>query len=117
MIARLESTEADFDSKLSALLAVQEEDQQAVRDSVAAISVGMVDNKATLDLNYEQDFAAAVDMNVVMTGKGRFVEIQGTGEEATFDDDELNALLGLARKGIKQLTEVQQKALGRTWPH
>lgn len=85
-------------------------------DSVAAISVGIVDGKPILDLDYEKDFAAAVDMNVVMTGSGKFVEIQGTGEEATFDDDELAALLKLARSGIKQLTKQQQLALGKQWP-
>ena len=55
-------------------------------------------------------------MNVVMTGSGRFVEIQGTGEEATFDDNELQALLRLARRGIAQLTEMQRQALGKHWP-
>ncbi|HUG66191.1 MAG TPA: ribonuclease PH, partial [Pirellulaceae bacterium] len=87
-----------------------------LRDSVAAISVGMVYGKPTLDLDYEQDFAAAVDMNVVMTGAGRFVEIQGTGEEATFSDDDLDALLKLARRGIKDLTAAQKDALGKQWP-
>lgn len=87
-----------------------------LRDSVAAISVGMVNGKPTLDLDYEQDFAAAVDMNVVMTGGGRFVEIQGTGEEATFSDDDLDALLKLARRGIKDLTTTQRDALGKQWP-
>ncbi len=85
-------------------------------DSVAAISVGIVDGKPVLDLDYEKDFAAAVDMNVVMTGKGKFVEIQGTGEEATFDDDDLAAMLKLARVGIKQLTKLQQESLGKQWP-
>ncbi len=85
-------------------------------DSVAAISVGIVDGKPLLDLDYEKDVRAAVDMNVVMTGSGRFVEIQGTGEEATFDDDELAAMLKLARAGIKQLTQIQQHALGKQWP-
>lgn len=85
-------------------------------DSVAAISVGIVDGKPILDLDYAHDVRAAVDMNVVMTGSGRFVEIQGTGEEATFDDEELAAMLKLARGGIKQLTQVQQQALGKQWP-
>ena len=87
-----------------------------LRDSVAAISVGIVKGKPTLDLDYEQDFAADVDMNVVMTGGGRFVEIQGTGEEATFGDDDLDALLKLSRRGIKQLTETQRTTLGKRWP-
>jgi ribonuclease PH len=85
-------------------------------DSVAAISVGMVEGKPTLDLDYKQDVDAEVDMNVVMTGRGRFVEIQGTGEEATFGDDDLAALLKHAKKGIVELTEIQKKALGKQWP-
>ncbi len=87
-----------------------------LRDSVAAISAGIVEGRATLDLCYEQDFAAAVDMNVVMTGGGQFVEIQGTGEEATFSDRELASLLKLARKGIAELTDIQKKTLGKQWP-
>jgi ribonuclease PH len=85
-------------------------------DSVAAISVGLVEGRAVLDLDYAEDFAAAVDMNVVMTGSGRFVEIQGTGEEATFSDEELSAMLALARRGIAELTAIQRAALGRHWP-
>ena len=87
-----------------------------LRDSVAAISVGIVDGRVLLDLDYQEDHDASVDMNVIMTGAGRFVEIQGTGEEATFDDDELTKLLGSAKSGIRQLTEIQKKALGKTWP-
>ena len=85
-------------------------------DSIAAVSVGIVGGKAVLDLDYEMDAAAAVDMNVVMTGQGRFVEIQGTGEEATFDDDDLAALLKLAKRGIGELNGLQQKAMGAAWP-
>ena len=87
-----------------------------LNDSVAAISVGIVNGKPVLDLDYEEDYAAAVDMNVVMTGKGKFIEIQGTGEEATFDEDELQSLLGLARKGISDLTEMQKTQLEANWP-
>ncbi len=89
--------------------------EHPIRDSVAAVSVGIVDGKPVLDLDYEQDFAAAVDMNVVMTGSGRFVEIQGTGEEATFDEEQLDAMLRLARRGIRQLTEIQRNAMGKQW--
>jgi len=85
-------------------------------DSVAAVSVGICDGKSTLDLDYVHDVDAEVDMNVVMTGRGRFVEIQGTGEEATFDDDQLQSLLKLARKGIQQLVAIQRQALGKHWP-
>lgn len=91
-------------------------DEHPLLDSIAAISVGIVDNKPCLDLDYEKDFAAAVDMNVVMTGSGKFIELQGTGEEATFDDDDLAAMLKLAKAGIKELTQIQQKALGKQWP-
>ena len=87
-----------------------------LRDTVAAISVGIVDGKAVSDLDYPMDFAAAVDMNVIMTGKGQFVEIQGTGEEATFSEKELGALLKLAKGSIKQLVAKQKSALGRRWP-
>lgn len=87
-----------------------------LRDSVAAISVGVVDRKPMLDLDYELDVAADVDMNIVMTGGGNFVEIQGTGEESTFTEKELQQLLKLGKAGIKELTEIQKKSLGRNWP-
>jgi ribonuclease PH len=87
-----------------------------LRDSIAAISVGIVDGVPVTDLDYPMDFAASVDMNVVMTGKGQFVEIQGTGEEATFSESELAELLKLAKKSIKELTELQKNAIGKKWP-
>ena len=87
-----------------------------LRDSIAAISVGVVDGKPVTDLDYPMDFAAAVDMNVVMTGKGQFVEIQGTGEESTFSEKELAELLKLAKKSIKELTAIQKSAVGKQWP-
>ncbi len=82
-----------------------------LRSSVAAISVGIVDGEPLLDLDYSEDVEASVDMNVVMTGDGRFIEIQGTGEEATFSEAELQKLLALARIGINRLTELQNSAL------
>lgn len=91
-------------------------DVYPLRGSVAAVSVGIVDGSPTLDLDYARDVRADVDMNVVMTGAGKFIEIQGTGEEATFDDDELAALLKLAKQGIKQLSQIQQDSLGIDWP-
>ncbi len=87
-----------------------------LRDSVAAISVGMVDGVAVADLDYPMDFAADVDMNVVMTGGGRFVEVQGTGEEATFSEQELTQLIALGRTGIAELTRKQAGAVGDAWP-
>ncbi len=78
------------------------------KDSVAAISAGIVDGKAVLDLDYVEDSGADVDANFVITGKGRLVEIQMTGEEATFSEDDLNELLGLGRFGARKLTAMQK---------
>jgi ribonuclease PH len=83
-----------------------------LKDSIAAISVGMVDGAAVLDLDYNEDSAADVDMNVVMTGSGEFVELQGTGEEATFTRAQLDEMLGLAETGIENLLAAQKTALG-----
>ena len=93
-----------------ALATIQDDlSESPLRDSVAAVSVGIVNGQPVLDLDYIEDSAASVDMNVVMTGSGRFVEIQGTGEEATFDDNDLTTLLTLARTGIKELTTLQKE--------
>ena len=80
-------------------------------DSVAAISVGVVKGTPCLDLDYIEDSGADVDMNVVMTGKGRFIEVQGTGERATFDDAEMRILLRLAKAGVQRVTKYQRKLL------
>jgi len=82
-------------------------------DSVAATSVGIVDGEAVLDLCYEEDSRAEVDMNVVMTGGGRFVEVQATAERSPFDEGQLAQLIELARRGIAQLAAAQREALGR----
>src|SRR5262245_38129355 len=84
-----------------------------IANAVAAVSVGIIAGQPLLDLNYTEDVAATVDMNIVMTAKGEFIELQGTGEEATFSDPELTAMLGLARSGIKELLALQQAAIGR----
>lgn len=81
-------------------------------DSVAAISVGIIDGTGYLDLQYEEDVRAETDMNVVVTGSGKFVEVQGTAEGAPFDRDELNTLLDLALKGTTELAKIQKNALG-----
>jgi ribonuclease PH len=81
-------------------------------DSVGAVSVGIVGGAPLLDLNYEEDSQAGVDMNVVLTGAGKFVEVQATGEKVTFDDPELAAMISLARKGIAELRELQMQAVG-----
>lgn len=82
-------------------------------DSVAAVSVGMLGGREILDLPYAEDKDADVDANIVMTGGGRFVEIQASGEEATFDSDGLAELLKLARGGIAKITELQNAAIER----
>lgn len=87
--------------------------ENPLTDSVAAVSVGMFNGQQLLDLNYIEDKDAAVDFNVVMTGKGQFVEVQGTGEEATFSQEELDALLKLARKGLQELATLQSAFLAK----
>ena len=82
-----------------------------LRDLVAATSVGVVGGTPVLDLDYAEDSSAAVDMNVVMTGTGRFVEIQGTAEQTPFDLAELQGLLALGRQGIERLVALQRQAL------
>ena len=78
---------------------------------VAATSVGLVDGVSILDLNYEEDFKASVDSNVVMTDEGEFIEVQGTAEEGAFSKPELDRILELAEGGIRQLFEIQQQAI------
>ena len=86
--------------------------EMPLKHTVAAVSCGIVDENAVLDLPYVEDVKAAVDMNIVMTGDGRFIEVQGTGEEATYTRDELDQLLALADEGIVELTKMQHAALG-----
>jgi ribonuclease PH len=98
---------------LAARLAVQKLiDAKAIAenpftDSVAAVSVGLFNETALLDLPYVEDKDAEVDFNVVMTGNGRFVEVQGNGEEATFSEEQLHELLALAKRGLKELSGLQ----------
>ena len=87
-----------------------------IKDSVAAISVGKVEGQIILDLNYEEDSRAEVDMNIVMTGRGGFVEIQGTAEAAVFSKEEMDALVRVAQKGIQELTRIQKKVLSLSPP-
>lgn len=89
-------------------------DDTPIKEGVAAISVGRTD-ELLLDLNYEEDAAAEVDMNVVMTASGRFVEVQGTGEEATFTLLEMNEMLHMAQGGIETLFKAAEDALGASW--
>ena len=83
-----------------------------VRRRVAAVSVGLIAGEARLDLDYPEDVAADVDMNVVMSSEGRFVEVQGTGEHGTFARAELDRLLHLAERGIQEIDAAQRRALG-----
>jgi ribonuclease PH len=85
--------------------------ENPVLNSIAAVSAGVVNGTVLLDLCYAEDAAAQVDMNVVMTGDGRFIEIQGTGEEYTFDDEQLAEMLKIAKKGIREITEIQKVSL------
>jgi ribonuclease PH len=87
-----------------------------VRGSVAAVSVGLLDGVELLDLNYGEDKDAEVDMNLVMTGAGQFIEVQGSGEEATFTRAQLDRLLELGQRGIAAITARQREALGAAWP-
>lgn len=82
-----------------------------IETQIGAISVGVADGTPILDLCYEEDSSAEVDANIVMTGKGEFVEIQGTGEDSTFSRAELDSMLGLAEKGISEIFEMQQALL------
>lgn len=91
-----------------------------LKDTVAAISIGMINKKFFLDLNYKEDSQADVDMNFVMTGMGGLVEVQGTAERTPFTDHDLNRMMAIARKAIAQLTQRQKKSLGKSpglWQH
>lgn len=83
-----------------------------ITDYLASVSVGVVGDRALLDLNYEEDSKAKVDMNVVMTGGGQFVEVQGTGEERPFSREELDQLLALGSEGIEKMIAMQKEILG-----
>jgi len=82
-----------------------------IKDYVAAVSVGMLEGKAALDLDYDEDSTAEVDMNVIMTGKGRYIEIQGTAEREPFDREDMNKMLYLAKEGVGDLVALQKKVL------
>ena len=96
---------------LAKLVEVQLLPSLPLRDQVAAASVGVVAGTAVLDLDYPEDSSAEVDMNVVMTGSGEFVEIQGTAEQVPFGPDRLQEMLALVRRGIEQLVALQRRAL------
>lgn len=88
--------------------------QSPLLSPVAAVSVGIVNARALLDLDYKEDVGAEVDMNLVMTAKGDFIEVQGTGEESTFTEQQLASLLALGKVGIRELAAAQESALATT---
>lgn len=94
------------------MLAFKSLTKNPLTDQVAAISAGVVKGAPVLDLNYEEDSAADVDMNLVMTGRGQFIEVQATGEKASFGDEHLASLIGLGRAGITELLALQKQAAG-----
>ncbi len=89
---------------------------EVVRESVAAVSVGLFNNGEFLDLNYSEDKDADVDLNLVMTGGGTFIEVQAGGEEATFSQPQLDRMLKLGKVGVEAITLQQRKTLGKSWP-
>lgn len=91
-------------------------EKPVITDSVAAVSVGVVDGEVVCDLDYSEDVRAEVDMNVVMTGQGAFVEVQGTAERGTFDREQLDRQLAAAQQGIEKLTTLQKETLAENWP-
>ncbi|MBI2560479.1 MAG: ribonuclease PH, partial [Planctomycetes bacterium] len=112
---RTASITGGYVALVDALRWLQEKEQIKtipITDSVAAVSVGLMEGTPILDLCYEEDVNAQVDMNIVITGSGYFVEVQGTGEEHTFTEEQLIQMLSLAKKGIKELTQIQKASLG-----
>ena len=101
---------------LAELQAVVPADRPVLKSSIAAISVGIVEGHVVMDLDYHEDSRAEVDMNVVMTGGGEFVEVQGTAEGTPFPRKLLDAQLSLAEQGIARLTAIQRETLGPEWP-
>ncbi len=101
---------------IDALATIPDLASYPLTDSVSAVSVGLIASAPMLDLCYQEDVRAEVDMNVAMTGSGKFIEVQGTGEHALFDRSQLNDLLNLAEKGCRELTQIQKDALGADWP-
>ncbi len=111
---RTASITGAFVALLDAIRYTQENriiDNQPVKNYIAAISVGIIDGKPMLDLSYEEDAAAEVDMNIVMTDSDKFIEIQGTAELNPFDNNMLQELLSLAKSGIKEIIAIQKKVL------
>ncbi len=111
---RTASVTGAYVAVMDTLAALKEQgklDKIPVLDSVAGVSVGVVDGVAVLDLDYKEDSAAEVDMNIIMTGSGKFVEVQGTAESEPFSKEQLNSIISLGESGIKELIELQKRVL------
>lgn len=111
---RTASITGSFIALTDALLWLKEKgiiEKLPLKDFVAAVSVGIVDGKLCLDLDYEKDSKAEVDMNIVMTGRGRLIEVQGTAEKNPFSKNDLDKLIALAEKGIEELIAIQRRVL------
>ncbi|MEM8945096.1 MAG: ribonuclease PH [Planctomycetota bacterium] len=115
---RTASITGGFIALVEAVRSIEDLDRSLspIADTIAAVSVGVVDGEVLLDLDYSEDVRADVDMNVVMTGSSQFVEVQGSGEEATFSHDQLLGLVSAAQEGIRELSSLQRATLGDTWP-
>lgn len=88
-------------------------DRLPIKDYLAAVSVGKIDEREVLDLSYAEDSKAGVDMNIVMTGSGKFVEVQGTAEGSVFSKEEMDRFIGLAKTGIEEIIKVEKRLLGK----
>ena len=115
-LALLDALSAERKNKKSSLLPPLPPLSALVRGSVAAVSVGLLQGRALLDLDYSEDKDADVDLNLIMTGDGDLIEVQAGGEEATFRRQQLEELLDLGKGGIDAITRAQRAALGANWP-
>jgi ribonuclease PH len=116
---RTASVTGGFIALCDAIASIREKlppDRPVIVNSVAAISVGIIDGSVLVDLDYSEDVGADVDFNVVMTGRGEFIEVQGTAEGRTFGPDLLEQQLSAARRAIARLTVLQREILGEKWP-
>jgi ribonuclease PH len=115
-LALIDALHAERKNKNPSLLPPLPAVSAIVRGSVAAVSVGLLDSRQLLDLDYSEDKDADVDLNLIMTGAGDFIEVQAGGEEATFSRKQLDHLLDLGKRGIDAITLAQRSALGSNWP-
>ena len=115
---RTASITGGFIALVEAIRSIEDLDrsQSPIADTIAAVSVGVVDGQVLLDLDYSEDVRADVDMNVVMTGSGQFVEVQGSGEESTFSHQQLLGLIEAAQVGVNELSKRQRETLSAKWP-